>query len=125
MTYGNLIFKYHLLMTSFGLFYQMVQDIDTRSMQTVFKPGLYTRTSWTDMFQNWPLNDFEINKWTSWIAFVHSDRPKMYEKNRQENAGVITNAQRFVYRIGCSFDEEADRSEIQTKSRKGKDIADS
>jgi hypothetical protein len=112
-------------MASFGLFHQMVHDIDTRSMQTVFKPGLDTKTSWTDMFQDWSLNDFKINKWTSWISFVHSDRPKMYEKNRQENAGVITNAQRFVDRIGCSSDEEADRSEIHTKSREGKDIADS
>ena len=81
MTYGNLIYKYHLLMTSFGLFYQMVQDIDTRSMQTVFKPGLNIRTSWTDMFQNWPLNNFDTHTWTNWLPFVYKDRTKRNEFN--------------------------------------------
>ena len=68
-------------MASFGLFHQMVQDIDTRSMQTVFKPGLNIRTSWMDMFHNWQLNDFDTHTWTDWMPFIYSGRPKMNEKN--------------------------------------------
>ena len=67
-------------MASFGLFHQMVQDIDTRSMQTVFKPGLDTKTSWTGMFQDWSLNDFDT--WTNWLPFVYKDRSKRNECNR-------------------------------------------
>ena len=41
------------VMASFGLFYQMIQDIDTKSMHAVFKPGLPTETSiWFTVFQN-------------------------------------------------------------------------
>ena len=69
-------------MTSFGLFYQMVQDIDTRSMQTVFKPGLNIRTSWMGMFQNWQLNDFDTHAWMNWLTFVNKGRSKRIDSNR-------------------------------------------
>ena len=67
-------------MASFGLFHQMVQDIDTRAMQTVFKPGLHVKTSWTDIFRNWSLNNFNTHTWTSWMPFVYSG-PLMNERN--------------------------------------------